>query len=208
MFGWLFGRKKELEEIKGVMKDSFDKVRTDIDKVGEWIKHFDGKHGDHESSISDVHGRLSSIEKDLEELKNAISLMDFDVHKQLFKTNQRLFNKQTPVQAVQKGVQTPVQTGEIGNLSIFSVMERALIYVLLNTDLKLSYDDLAAMMGKRRATIRGQINSIKQKSEGLIEEILERNGKKRLYIPDELKEKLLKKVKVSAKKGGKRRKSE
>ena len=35
MFGWLFGRKKELEEIKGVMKDSFDKVRTDIDKVGE-----------------------------------------------------------------------------------------------------------------------------------------------------------------------------
>tara|TARA_Y100000034_G_scaffold119266_1_gene160851 strand:+ start:103 stop:324 length:222 start_codon:yes stop_codon:yes gene_type:complete len=65
--------------------------------------------------------------------------------------------------------------------------------------MKLSYDDLAAMLGKERSTIRGQINSIKQKVKGLIEEVIEKSGKKRLFIPENMKEKLLKKSKVSVK---------
>ena len=206
MFGWIFGRKKEITEIKDLMKDSFDRVKQDIDSVGKWIKHFDDKHTYHDSRFSDVHGRLSSIESELEEIKNALSLMDFDVLKKVLRPSKQLFNKQPAVEGVQTPVQTPVQTGEITNLSSFSVMERALIYVLLNTDMKLSYDDLAAMLGKRRATVRGQINSIKQKSEGLVEELIERNGKKRLFIPEHIKEKLLKNVKVSVNKQGKRRK--
>ena len=52
------------------------------------------------------------------------------------------------------------------------------------------------MLGKTRATVRGQINSIKQKSEGLIEEVIEKNGKKRVFIPDYIKEILLKNAKV------------
>jgi hypothetical protein len=43
-------------------------------------------------------------------------------------------------------------------------------------EMKLSYEDLALMLGKEKSTIRGQINTIKQKSEGLIEEITEKNG--------------------------------
>jgi hypothetical protein len=65
--------------------------------------------------------------------------------------------------------------------------------------MKLSYDDLAAMLGKERSTIRGQLNRIKQKDENLIEEVVERNGKKRVFIPDNLKEKLLKKQRVRIK---------
>jgi predicted DNA-binding protein (UPF0251 family) len=74
--------------------------------------------------------------------------------------------------------------------------------------MKLSYDDLAAMMGKSRATVRGQINSIKQKSEGLVDEVIEANGKKRVFIPENIKEKLLKNVKVRVRKPEKRRKNE
>ncbi|MEK6827557.1 MAG: HTH domain-containing protein, partial [Nanoarchaeota archaeon] len=96
------------------------------------------------------------------------------------------------VYAVQTGVQTGVQTP---NLSQFSVTERAILWVLLNSEMKLSYDDLAAMLGKERSTIRGQINTIKQKSE-IIEEEIEKNGKKRVFIPEEIKEKMLKKTKV------------
>ena len=86
-----------------------------------------------------------------------------------------------------------------------------LTYKGVNNDLKLSYEDLAAMLGKTKSTIRGQINSIKQKSEGVIEEYTEKNGKKRVYIPEETKEKLLKKAKVRVqidKKGSKRGKIE
>jgi len=50
---------------------------------------------------------------------------------------------------------------------------------------------------------RGQINSIKQKSEGLIEEIVEKNGKKRVYVPEKVREKLLKYAKVRVRKGRK-----
>jgi predicted transcriptional regulator len=104
-----------------------------------------------------------------------------------------MFNKQSSVFAVQTGVQTGVQTP---NLNQFSVTERAIIWVLLNSEIKLSYEDLSAILGKEKTTIRGQLNSIKQKSGGLIEENIEKNGKKRLFIPDNIKEKLLKMSKV------------
>ena len=58
--------------------------------------------------------------------------------------------------------------------------------------MKLSYEDLALLLGKERSTIRGQINSIKQKSEGLIKEFSEKNGKKRIYIEEEIKAKMQK----------------
>lgn len=200
MFEWLFGKRKEVEELKNEVKGSFDKVKNDMDGLGKWIKHFDGKHSEHHLRFSDIEERLASVEKELENLKNSVSMMDVGIYKQLFKTNRRVFAKQTAVQGVQSGVQTAVQTGENLNLSTFSLMERALISVLLNTDMKLSYDDLAAMTGKSRATIRGQINSIKQKSEGLIMEYTEKSGKKRVYIPDEIKEKIIKRIKVKVKK--------
>jgi len=56
------------------------------------------------------------------------------------------------------------------------------------------------MLGKEKSTIRGQINTIKQKSEALISEKIEQNGKKRLYIDEKTKEKLMKKQKVRVEK--------
>ncbi len=206
MFNWLFGSKKVVEELKNDVSNSFEKVKEDINNVSKWLKHFDDKHSVHDTRFFDVEERLSSIENELQEIRNAVSLMDIANFKQLFKTPRRVFNKQTAVQAVQSAVQTAVQTGESVHLSNFSLMERALIMVLLNSDMKLSYDDLAAMTGKSRATVRGQINSIKQKSEGLIEEIIEINGKKRVFIPENIREKMLKNVKVRVSSEVKKRK--
>jgi chromosome segregation and condensation protein ScpB len=73
----------------------------------------------------------------------------------------------------------------------------------MNSEMKLSYEDLALLLGKEKSTIRGQVNAIKQKKEGLIEEISEKNGKKRVYVPEEIKEKLAKYAKVRV---GKKRK--
>ena len=103
------------------------------------------------------------------------------------------FNKQTAVGSVLNTVQTGVQTVFLSNLT---TNERAIIFVLMNSDMKLSYDDLAAMLGKKKSTIRGQINSIKQKSEGLIEEVIGENNKKRIFVPEQTKEILLKSGKV------------
>ena len=71
--------------------------------------------------------------------------------------------------------------------------------ILVNSDMKLSYEDLAIMMAKDTATIRGQINSIRQKCGGFIEEQIEKNNKKRLYIPDRIKGILLKRSKIKGK---------
>ena len=59
-------------------------------------------------------------------------------------------------------------------------MERAIVWALLNADMRLSYEDLAALLGKDKSTIRGQINTIKQKNSNIIMEAREANGKKRL----------------------------
>ena len=199
--GWFFSNnnKKEIETIKGEIKGSFSEVKDDMDKIGKWITHLNSTDNSLDSRLNDTNSEVASLKDEIEQLKDVIALFGEGVSKQMSKTNSRLFKPQTAVEAVQTGVQTPVQTGNFLGISNLSVTERAIIWVLANNDLKLSYEDLAAMLGKTTSTIRGQINSIKQKSEGLIFESMEGSGKKRVYIPEEIKEKILKNVKVRVK---------
>lgn len=198
MFEWIFGNsnKKEIEAVKKEVKCSFSDVKNDIEKIGKWINHLNNKNNSLDSCLKDVREDLSSVKNEIEQLKDVLAMFGDSVSKQVFKTNSRLFKGQTAVEGVQTAVQTAVQTGNFLGISNLSVTERAIIWVLANNELKLSYEDLAAMLGKTTSTIRGQINSIKQKSEGLICESMEGNGKKRVYIPEEIKEKILKKMKV------------
>ena len=206
MFGWLFG-KKEAHKIKEDTKKGFDSVKKDVNSMVGWIKHLNSEREMHKREIEDIKEDLSSIKNDIEGIKNIVSIIEELNPQRVFKTPKRVFNKQTAVYPVQTAVQTAVQTPKLDH---FSVSERAILWVLINSELKLSYDDLAAVLGKERATIRGQINTIKQKSENVIEELTEKNGKKRIFIPEEMKEKLLKKIKVSVKrrKGGKESKGD
>ena len=196
---WFFGGKREIEKLQEDTRRGFDAVKKDVASVGGWIKHLESERNLHDREIRDIKESLSTIEKDLEGLKNVVSMMNELKVSGLFKTAKQVFNKQTGVYAVQTGVQTAVQTPKLDQ---FSVTERAILWILLNTDMKLSYDDLASMLGKERSTIRGQINRIKQKSGGIVEELTEQNGKKRVFIPENIKENMLKKAKVRV---GKRR---
>ena len=202
MFGWLFKKKENTKEDE--IRDSFSAVKKDMDVIGKWIKHLEG-------TDKQVFSILNSIKSDLSNIKNEMGMIREEVdvikeerkHQQVFE-NLPVLDKQTAVEEVYKAVQTPVQTGNF--YDIFKGLtshERALIFTLMNSDLKLSYEDLALLMGKEKSTVRGQINAIKQKSEGLIEEIVEKNGKKRVFVPLEIKEKLAKYAKVRV---GKKRK--
>jgi len=200
MFGW-FTRKKDVDDLKKDVKNSFESVKKDIGSISGWIKYLDSEKNVDKRDIQDLKDDLSSIKKEIEGLKNIISFIGETKVKQSVQTTNRVSKQQTAVYPVQTAVQTAVQTP---NLDRFSTTERAILWILLNSELKLSYDDLAAMLGKERSTIRGQISSIKQKSEGLLDEIVEESGKKRVFIPEEIKEKIFKKTKVRVSEGKKR----
>ena len=194
---WFFKKrveKEEFEQHKQGVQTGFNSVKQDINNLVKWIKHLDSKDSLIKNDISSINDELSTMKEDLENLKK---MMDFINSDGLFKQRQTLFNKQTAVDGVLNSVQTGVQTEFFNNLTS---SERAIIVVLLNSDMKLSYEDLAAMLGKRKSTIRGQINSIRQKSEGLIAEIISENNKKRVYITERAKGILLKIRKVRDKK--------
>jgi predicted transcriptional regulator len=192
MFG--FFRKKverwEIDQIKAGVQTGFNSVKQDMNSLGKWVKHLDSNDAKLKVHISELEGELASVKEELENVKNVLSLVG---EKPVFKQRQTVFNKQTPVYDVLNTVQTGVQTAYLDHLSS---TERSIVFVLLNSDMKLSYEDLSAMLGKSKATIRGQVNSIKQKSEGLIEESVGANNKKRIFIPEKVKEQLLKKGKV------------
>lgn len=203
MFGWLFRKKKEIDElelVKDATKRSFESVRNDLNNTSHWIKHLKTESEKTDFRLSQVEETLSTIETDLEGLKNSFAFAENAISKRLFKQPVAVSRKQTAVEGVQIGVQTAVQTGGRAIFDGLSVMERAIVHALLVDERKLSYDDLAALMSKSRATIRGQVNSIKQKKEGLIEEVIEANGKKRIYIPQEIRENMLKSGKVRVRK--------
>ena len=195
MFGWLFGKSnKRLEE---QTKKSFQDVKEDTEKIGKWIKHLDEKDKQLFDVVSEIKADLSSIKNEIDSLREGIDLANMsDSDKQLFKKT-AVSGKQTAVDHVEDVVQTGVQTGNFSDfLKSLSANERLIVFTLLQSEMKLSYEDLALLLGKERSTVRGQINAIKQKSEGLIEEFIEKNGKKRVFIPDEMKEKLSKYAKV------------
>jgi len=203
MFGW-FSNKKEVENLKEDTKKGFESVKKDMNSLGAWIKHLNSEKDLQKKELEDLKDILSSVNEELEGLKNVISIMNDLKSNRVFKTPKQVFDKQTGVYAVQTGVQTGVQTPNLGQ---FSVTERAVIWILLNSEMKLSYDDIAAIVGKERSTVRGHLNRIKQKSGGLIEEVIEKNGKKRVFIPEKMKELLLKKSKVRVKSKKKSKKS-
>ncbi len=195
MFGFFSKKveKEEFDELKQAVQTGFNSVKQDVGSLTSWIKHFDKQDSELKNEILDIHEEISTIKDELENLKNILSILG---EKTKFKQRQTLFNKQTAVQGVLNSVQTAVQTAFLDNLSS---SERMIIFTLLNTDMKLSYEDLAAMLGKDKATVRGQLNTIRQKSEGLIEEIVGENNKKRVFIPEKVKEILLKSKKVKEK---------
>ena len=206
MLSWLFG-KKRVEILENDVKKSFSDVKKDFEHVGKWIKHLDGKHADVSDLVSLMKRELSTIKVELEELKEHVGMLGIaEEHKQLSK-KQTGVGKQTGVYAVQEPVQTAVQTANFHQiLQGLSSNERLLVFTLMNTDMKLSYEDLARLLGKERSTVRGQVNAIKQKSEGLIQERVEQNGKKRVFVSAEAREKLAKYAKVRVKKRGKYKK--
>jgi hypothetical protein len=194
---WFFSNKKRVDEIKEDTKKSFDSVKRDIGAVGGWIKHLNSERELQKKEIDEIKQDLSSIKEEIDGIKNVLSIINQIKPNNQLKINKQMFNKQSSVFAVQTGVQTGVQTPKLDS---FSVTERAILWILLNTDMKLSYDDLASMLGKERSTIRGQLNRIKQKNEDMLEEVIEQNGKKRVFIPENIKEILLKKTKVRVRK--------
>jgi len=195
-------KKEEFEQLKQAVQTGFNSVKQDVGNTTKWIRHLNNNDSELKEDIFELKEEIASMKDELENLKN---MLDVVGNKQVFKQRQTLFNKQTAVQGVLNSVQTGVQTGFLDNLS---TTERAIIFILLQSDMKLSYEDLASMLGKSKATIRGQINAIRQKSEGLIEEQITSNNKKRVFIPEKTKEILLKKSKVRVKNNSKNRENE
>jgi len=195
MFGWF--KNKQVKELEEKTKTGFSDVKKDIESAGKWIKHLDKQDKRLFDIIFSLKQEISSIKDELGALREGIDLsIEETKNKQLFK-KLPVLDKQTAVGGVEVAVQTAVQTDNFyGILKNLSANERLVIFTLINSEMKLSYEDLAMLLGKERSTIRGQINSIKQKSVGLIEEISEKNGKKRVFIPEEIKKKFQKYAKV------------
>ena len=200
---WWFGKKRHVE-LEKKTQEGFGSVKKDVDAVVKWIKHLDKQDKQLFDLVNLIKNDLSTLKDDVESLMEGVEeINDGQENKHLFK-KLPVWGKQAAVEDVQTAVQTAVQTGNIYDiLRRLSVNERALMITLMNSEMKLSYEDLALLLGKERSTVRGQINSIKQKSEGLIEEVVEKNGKKRVYVPEEIKEKMQKYAKVRVKKGKK-----
>lgn len=195
---YLFGHKKRIERLRSEVHDSFSNVKRDFNKVGEWITHLDDKHSIHKGEIDNIKDQILSIRGDLLEIKDFISFFGPQISKQSSNQAQITTPKQSMSGDVQTVGQTDVQTDVLINLT---VMERAIVWALLNSDMKLSYEDIAALLGKDKSTIRGQINTIRQKSPGVIEESRELNGKKRLHISENVRNNVLKSIKVKIKNG-------
>jgi argininosuccinate lyase len=190
-------KKEEFEHHKSAVQAALNTCKQDILHISQWVKHLKESDGGLKEDLNNIKEVLETIKEEVDEIKNKVSSSNLTENARLFKQPQTAKHKQTAVYDVQNAVQTTVQAAFFNKISI---SEKALVGILLNSELKLSYEDLATMTGKDSTTIRGQVNSIRQKAPGLIEEQIEKNNKKRVFIPEKVKEILLKRGKVRVKK--------
>ena len=194
VFG-LFKRKRDIEgKLSGLhdsLNDSFSKIKDDMGSVGEWIKHFDQTKEDHHSKIENLDTRLRSVEEFV------MNLMEQSPAEEVSKQEQTAV-RPNQTDSVSKQVfeqpskqQESVQTEIEKALFSLTAMERTVVWSLLNTDILLCYEDLGRILGKDQSTVRGQLNNIKRKIPGLIEEKSEGNGKKRYYVNEAKKREIL-----------------
>jgi DNA-binding CsgD family transcriptional regulator len=195
----LFKKRRDVEEkLSGLhdsLNDSFSKIKDDMGSVGEWIKHFDQTKETHHSKMENLDTRLRSVEEFVMNLMEQSPVKE--VSKQLSKQEQTAV-RPNQTDSVSKQVfeqpskqQEVVQTDIEKALISLTAMERALVWSLLNTDILLSYEDMGRILGKDQSTVRGQINNIKRKIPGLIEEKSEDTGKKRYYVNEGKKRDIL-----------------
>lgn len=200
MVFWFFKKRDDhaherIDEVHDILKNSFSNLKKDMTHVSKWLSDSKQKEEGRDK-------RLDLLDRRLDELEQLFGQLQTDIR-----------SKRTSVH-VQTPVQTIVQTGKKKNkesydgledaLRHLTTMERTVVWMLLNTDLKMSYDDMCIALGKDKSTLRGQINNIKQKAEGLVSEFSEPSGKKRFYMQDELKEHLLSEFKTASVKSEKR----
>ena len=198
---WIFkkkdGENSRIDIVEDAVKESFNHIKKDISSLSGWVKHFKDQHFDHHVNIQNTHDKVDEAHRRINELEST-----------LYELADKLEAVQTPVQIKQeqtvvrpntrldmskqpsKQAKTTVQTDKFSKG--LTPMERAIVSVLLNTDMKLTYDDLSIAIGRDKSTIRGQMNNIKQKRENLIYEVLEPTGRKRFYIDEKTKGKVFK----------------
>lgn len=187
---WFFRDKRnetDPDTFSKKVKNSFINVKNDMQKILEWISFLKINYEKSEN-------RLSEIEKNLENMKIRILNLEEDKNRAAVWTAD-----QTAVQtAVQNWTavrpkQTAVQK-EVGDLEKYfnglTWREGELLSILLNTEREMDYNDLCEMVGRDQSTLRGQVNKIKIKYPGAIEETVTNKGKKSFSMNQELKEKI------------------
>ena len=199
MFFGIFGKKGDVEKkfshLHNSLSESFSRIKTDMERVGDWIKHFNDTNSEQHGRIDEIDKRLLKIEEffmnlfeqgEIEEVFKQLSKQEQTAvrPKQTAKPSKQSFGQ---VSKQQKSVQTDLEK----ELYSLTPMERTVVWSLLNTDMLLSYEDLARVLGKDSSTVRGQINNVKRKIPELILEKSESNGKKRFYIKEEKKREIL-----------------
>lgn len=184
----MFLGKKRFLKLEKDVEQAFHEVKKDFKKVASWIDFIEGELKKNEELTEKVLLIENTIKKweEQEDFINLASQTNTNKHKQTPK------NKQQTAVHVQTAVQTAVQTDKIGQLT---PNERMILWALLNTETRLSHEDLATLLGKNKSTIRGQINTIKKKNPTIIQEFLEPTGRKRIYIPEKYKKNIIKVIK-------------
>lgn len=199
MVWWLFRKKRDDDinekfvNLHESLHSSFSNIKRDMTGINKWLDHFKSKHENHDKKFDLLNQRINSIEEVLEEMQGVWTTVQTAV--QTGGLSKQSQTDSRPNTRLSLSKQDEEELSIARKLKKLTLMERAVVWALLNTDLKLSYEDLSVALGKDKSTLRGQINNIKTKSEGLIEEYPEKDGKKRFCISDKIKSEVLKGVK-------------
>jgi len=192
MVWWLFRKKRDDDvnekfvNLHESLHSSFSNIKRDMTGINKWLDHFKSKHENHDKQFDLLNQRINNIEEVIDGIQTAVQTGGLSKQPQ---TDSRPNNRLSLSKQDEENLSMTIK------LKKLTLMERAVVWALLNTDLKLSYEDLSVALGKDKSTLRGQINNIKTKSEGLIEEYPEKDGKKRFCISDKIKSEILKGVK-------------
>ena len=176
---WFFKKKdgNEIKRIHGIMENSFSNIKKDMGNLSSWVKHFKGKHEEHNDSFD-------NLVKDIKYIKKV-----FESHMEEHHSNEHSIVHEH-VQSFNHSNQSFMNVQSLKNK--ITPSQKKVLNLLNKANMPLDYETIASELKLSIVTVRRHINDIKRVFE--IKEMKDVDrGRKVFYIDNKAKMKLKRK---------------
>lgn len=170
------------------VKDSFDNLKKDMQKVSDWITNFNSKESTQEKRLNLLEERIEHLNMMVEHtFNNSVVERSNSRNEEEIAENERVF---TRVQSFNRSVQPFMNVHEHTDLEVLTPAQKQVIALLTYSGGPMGYDEISKGLGINEVTARRHINDIRRAGFSIKRKVSVNNRRNMFYLDKEVRDKM------------------